>query len=468
MKKIFKKLLMILLCFCLIFSLHVFKPKEDVKAFVLTPALIYAGYALGAVALGGLATVALNEDVRNGVMESAGEVINNATDDIKQSINDAWVTSKTLGKTYVALGSKFWDWAGDTATKSIANDILKLTPVAEGISTLFAGETWHIGTNRLDQKWNLPVPIINSQGRQYWSVRIGLGDVLNGYTGRNLTGQSARIGKAADLTTGILTRREINFDLTGTSFKVGNDSFTTPIDNWADQVGRSLDKVFNRQASADQVYIPADGLPAVGVNGEKLSWNNRLERWEIPSADVIYTGDVALDTKSMGLVTDGAGNIVMDKDIPRVGTIEKDLTVKDVLTGDKVGTIEKDIPIDGSIPVDNTDAPPIDVPVPPPSLPGQINWDKLKFSGEIFTTAFPFSLPWDVSRALDATFGGISSTNVPDFEFEIRNFTGEKVKKIIVIPDQVTNMLPFVRSFIIIIFDVSIIYAIRRLFGGAS
>lgn len=89
--------------------------------------------------------------------------------------------------------------------------------------------------------------------------------------------------------------------------------------------------------------------------------------------------------------------------------------------------------------------------------------EKLKMSGGFFTTKFPFSLPWDVGRALTAVFGQFDTENIPSYTFTIYGHDFE-----IKIPDMMINWFPITRGLILIAFDIGLIYSVRKLLGGAS
>lgn len=82
--------------------------------------------------------------------------------------------------------------------------------------------------------------------------------------------------------------------------------------------------------------------------------------------------------------------------------------------------------------------------------------------GNAFTTSFPFSLPWDLKRYLDASFSGIGDAK-PKFDLP---FFGEGVA--ITIPDELDKYVSFFRGFILIVFDISIIYLFVRVMRGGS
>lgn len=93
----------------------------------------------------------------------------------------------------------------------------------------------------------------------------------------------------------------------------------------------------------------------------------------------------------------------------------------------------------------------------------KIKWDKLKLSASGFTYAFPFSLPWDVGRAFDAVFGNFDASNPPEWQLKIHKETFT-----IKIPDMLLGWFPFTRAALLIMFDIGLIYSVRKLLGGAS
>lgn len=82
--------------------------------------------------------------------------------------------------------------------------------------------------------------------------------------------------------------------------------------------------------------------------------------------------------------------------------------------------------------------------------------------GNAFTTSFPFSLPWDLKRYLDASFSGIGSEK-PKFDLP---FFGDDVE--ITIPDELDKYIKFFKGFLLIVFDLSIIYLFVRVMRGGS
>lgn len=93
----------------------------------------------------------------------------------------------------------------------------------------------------------------------------------------------------------------------------------------------------------------------------------------------------------------------------------------------------------------------------------KVNWDKLKTTAGVFTTKFPFSLPWDVANAFTATFASITDDSPPEFVWEFR---GETIR--ISIHPILVDMAAYLRAALLIMWDLGMIYAVRKLLGGAS
>lgn len=93
-----------------------------------------------------------------------------------------------------------------------------------------------------------------------------------------------------------------------------------------------------------------------------------------------------------------------------------------------------------------------------------INWEPMRSIPKGVTTAFPFSLPWDVKRAIDVF---IVPGAPPNFEVEMTVW-GRKVKQKLPFADYAEVLAPLVRSGTVILFTVGLIFATRKFFGGAK
>ena len=88
-----------------------------------------------------------------------------------------------------------------------------------------------------------------------------------------------------------------------------------------------------------------------------------------------------------------------------------------------------------------------------------INLDPLDMSGQTFTNKFPFSLPWDLYNS----FSSLETSGVaPDWEIE---FMGAEIDFSL---DLVDDYIPTIKLIELVLFDIGLILATRRLLGGAA
>lgn len=234
-------------------------------------------------------------------------------------------------------------------------------------------------------------------------------------------------------------------------------------------------------ASANEIYYPLESIyPYAESLGKDhpLEWNADIDAFVLPqNPSVPYNGNVGWYIPAPTAYLDNAGSV-------RVGFRSADGTITDALTGQVVdsGAGVQPIPGEG-----------VDVPAGffdtvlqglgslvsgVSSLVdlftngligdvGAIRWDKIMNLGYDLTNKFPFSIPWDVGRAFNAVFGGISVVDVPVWDFEV-NFLGNRYSFSISFPEYVLNWFPVIRTFILVLFDVGIVLSIRQWLGGAS
>lgn len=105
--------------------------------------------------------------------------------------------------------------------------------------------------------------------------------------------------------------------------------------------------------------------------------------------------------------------------------------------------------------------------IPPPDsefkCDAKLDLDKFKSIANDFTHTFPFSIPWDIFRAIEAVFGGLESENKLSVTLPIGN-----TDFVIKVPDFFDKWQKFVKGFILIIWDLSIIYALRKWWGASE
>lgn len=115
-----------------------------------------------------------------------------------------------------------------------------------------------------------------------------------------------------------------------------------------------------------------------------------------------------------------------------------------------------------------TGTPPDDPNDPEEEKPENVEWEKLKAIPYLFTTKFPFSLPWDAMRAAEAVFGDVPVTSKFKYTVEVPIGDGEPYKLDLSFPPLMDTFGKIFRTGIVIAFDLGLLYAVRKWFGGAS
>jgi hypothetical protein len=149
------------------------------------------------------------------------------------------------------------------------------------------------------------------------------------------------------------------------------------------------------------------------------------------------------------------GDVTWTFPVPAVGTVAGVPTMTVPIDG--VGVVELDTGL--AVPTN----PPVD---PPTTKPGKIDWSKMKLTAATLSTVFPFSIPWDVGRlfsVLDVP------PKTPVFSVDVNKSIDLGGKSIPIKYKFDINFSIFdpiaaiARWAFILIFDISIIMALRRL-----
>lgn len=94
-----------------------------------------------------------------------------------------------------------------------------------------------------------------------------------------------------------------------------------------------------------------------------------------------------------------------------------------------------------------------------------INWEPLQVSGALFTNKFPFSLPWDLLHSFQVwqipEEEVIFNISVPDTQYL-------KGMAFNINFDWFKGFIPIIKTIELLLFDVALIMATRRLLGGAT
>lgn len=101
-------------------------------------------------------------------------------------------------------------------------------------------------------------------------------------------------------------------------------------------------------------------------------------------------------------------------------------------------------------------------------LIGDLNIDTsvMRDIGSTFTNKFPFSLPWDLVRAVDIFDG--SSGSLGPWVVSFPDPFGNNIQFTISIPEGMASYFRYIRWALLIVFDIALIYSTRRLLGGAQ
>lgn len=192
----------------------------------------------------------------------------------------------------------------------------------------------------------------------------------------------------------------------------------------------------------NQIGIVAVNKDATGLSyGEKYITNNfvtNLKFTDYIIKPVIDTSVVVGDTYDIPS-TDGKKKVAIPQSLSDFGTTVK--TVADV------------IPASQTVPTD----PPAD---------SKINWEPLKVTGTLFTTKFPFSLPWDILRTFQALL--IDNPTLPKWDIKWHDQILHKDFGFTIDLTGYDRIFKIARNFILVAFNVGLIMATRKLVGGAS
>lgn len=93
-----------------------------------------------------------------------------------------------------------------------------------------------------------------------------------------------------------------------------------------------------------------------------------------------------------------------------------------------------------------------------------IKWDPVKRMTLAFTTTFPFSLPWDIKNSVSAltTTGSLSSMSGTFYS------PAGAIPVTVEWPQFVLDFAPVVRAGFLIVFGIGLVFATRKLLGGAQ
>lgn len=476
-----KKALIIFMALILvIFTVNV-KPKP---AHAIAPAIPLAAtgatgaYALGALAIAGLAGagVAVGVDKSEEIQAAATRAWERSSDKVKSDFETAVKQANMVGAASLTLGESFYNYFEDIFAPEVAINyslpsfdipfngnlgslpFMKKyekvlgSPVEEAFRDYFTSSSFYYFSreNAVFQVNPIRFKHDPSTVYNYVTYKKGSSSYFVSSTGK-ITYVSSYGIKAGD---SLLDLSKYEGSIMSIA---GNPTVPKGVDTYADQVGKGVEKVLER-SKKQGLKVPNGAILGGLAVGGGILYNPLTEQWENDQTGEVYQGDLNLvDWKPAPLTveTNPDGTVVTDtSDYPVVSTPPYSIP-----TVGNPAIPAVDVPATNIVtgnPVPSTPT------VPPAPSPGKINFPKLKISLAGITKAFPFSIPWDIGRAFDAVFGSIGSEK-PVWELPI----GKEVFTI-KMPDMIYNWLPFLHGFLLITFDLGLVYAIRKWFGGAS
>lgn len=467
-----KKILIIFMCFTLLFTAFV-QPVNKAQAFapfipaVANPAV--ASWIINSIVTVGTVSVAAYKGIKDydnikntveGIKTVVATTWNTVTEDIKQDLYNS-ITNAKDGIVY--LSETFTNWFKDTYVNDLAENAVYNIPVS------FIGKIDRYGYSSYDVYLNTPISIY---GQVYRDGTYNSGvfktitfDYAKNYGGAHYALYLNGVFQAQMYLSDFKNQIVDLYITQGRNVEgvLNLPSLDKNIDNYADQVGKNLENVFNRVRKKG-ISLPPTVIGGLATGGSIL-WNPNVGDWVY--GDKVFDGEGNL-LKDAGDIYDGDFTDVTDWTVPDIN-VSVDETGDVIIGADGIpvtGTKEIDIPDVVTIPsIDVIQQIPVaDVPIQ--ANPKKIRWERLFGALGDLSTVFPFSLPWDISRAFNAIFPS-NIDELPSFKFDFVVF-GEKMDFTITIPEYFDNWVSILRNFIVLFFDISMIYAIYRLFGGQT
>lgn len=218
---------------------------------------------------------------------------------------------------------------------------------------------------------------------------------------------------------------------------------------------------------SDTEYLPELPLPVPGASEMPDTMSDLLQK----------NKKVALPQKSFlpnGYTYDPVDQVIRAPD----GSVVTDpSTIPEKNPDPVVKTNPEGDPVIDDVPVPKGDT----VPEPEPGTDGgeptkpedtgkpeDVNWKKLKVIPTLFTTKFPFSLPWDAKRAAVALFGDVPVVDEFKYTVKVPIGDGDPYKLDLSFPPIMDTFGNIFRTGLLIAFDIGLLYAVRKWFGGAS
>ena len=424
-------------------------------------------YAVASLITGGIAANNTVTDSQE-VYEIAKTVWTMAEPTVKQEFKEAIDFAVATGSSIVQLPATFQNWYMNEATLGVLERLEKppfsdsqlgtLGMTLDNTSvTMFGGGSFQMYW--VNSGWTTTYSITPYAGGSYIKLLTPNGNYQNYASSEVITAIQQQL-ETKTLSNYYNVIMQIAAIL-GVTVNVNNEPLKHPIDNWADQVGKGLENVFNN-VKTKGISIPLAGIGAL-VAGQPATWDKDLGKYKLVDGTVYNEaehGPIAWDVPKVNVKTNTDGTIVLNptNELPvietTVGGIAFPVLDTDFpIPNDYVGNppIEGDIPIEGTVGT-------ADLLVPSTAT---LNFQPLvNVFGDV-TTKFPFSIPWDLKKQL-SVFNIQPET--PKIDIDFSKFPYAKAGTKLTIDLSFMNPLAAAaRWALTIAIDIAFILMLRRL-----
>lgn len=427
MKKFFSVLLILLI---LVFSVD--QNRQEAQAVAGVDDVVILSYiAAAAIAAGAVGTVALNTDgTYSGTLHNlANTSLLNMTPEMKLNLSMALMGARAVGYMAIDKVTGLWDYLHSQFTQSgsIVPSTMDLNQ--EGI---------YFAPNAMLQIYpmssdHLKIRVANQYGGNtctwYIEHTSGTWKIYNG---------GVWYSYAYTITLEQLTAMT-NFFAPIIDANLTNIYKTSTFTTWWNAPSSYTGTFPNQETTSGIGNVIDDGTPErdIAIPQNYPDLNNR-------------TKDIAYPTTNTGGISLPANPTA---DQMKTADTASDLTYAPSTTSDWADTIAKGIT--GALGLEGLLS---------PTAPTTIDWSPIQHSVDLFTNKFPFSLPWDLYHMVQSF--GSGSTTAPVFRIGAHSSLMDFEKDVTF--DQFDSFMPSVRIFELITFNVGLLFATRKLLGGAT
>lgn len=416
-----KKIFVTFLCF-MILSFSVIQPKQAKAIAGVDDVVILSYIAAAAIAAGAVGTVVANSDgTYSGTLHNyANTTLLNMSPEMKLNLSMALMGARAAG--YMALNkvTGLWDYlhtgyvTGTTpvpVTTSISDPASFFSPQCT-VKFVRNSYSEFVVTYTSDPTYDVFQVIF-----MYDMYNLNLSST-NNIAGYNATLASALTDYAKQF---IINKWAIKGLAIGSSFYLNDQSWTGSFPIYVPQTGIGTvvdDGTPSRDIAIPQSYPDLNNrtkdipYPTTNTGGISLP--------AAPTADQVKTADTAADLTSAPSSTSDW-----------TSTIGKAITT--VLVGTGATTL---------------------------------NFEPLKMSGALFTTRFPFSIPWDIQNAIVGL--GSGSATAPKWKVNFPASPWTQAYSIDIDLATFDSVMPALRAGELFLFTMGLAMATRRILGGAA